>query len=113
MIVGMKRQILSGALIIGAAAGAFLITSCETTADRISKNPEIYQRLSAQGPGAGSQGQIRPGMSQNAVWLAWGSPDRKIVGNMGGPSDGDLDLYLLRHIPLLSGLWTMGSLGFL
>ena len=31
-----------------------------------------------------SQGQIRAGMSLNAVWLAWGSPDRKIVGNMHG-----------------------------
>jgi hypothetical protein len=31
-----------------------------------------------------SQGQIRGGMSPNAVYLAWGSPDRKIVGNMRG-----------------------------
>jgi len=23
-------------------------------------------------------------MPRTAVWLAWGSPDRKIVGNMGG-----------------------------
>ncbi|HXO94670.1 MAG TPA: hypothetical protein VN825_11070 [Candidatus Acidoferrum sp.] len=23
-------------------------------------------------------------MSRTAVWLAWGSPDRKIIGNMGG-----------------------------
>ena len=37
------------------------------------------------------------GMSRTAVWLAWGSPDRKIVGNMGGGHDGDLALYLLRE----------------
>lgn len=86
MIVGMKRQILSGALIIAAAASALIVTSCETTAHRISKNPEMYQALSARDQSLVNQGQIRPGMSQNAVWLAWGSPDRKIVGNMGGRS---------------------------
>jgi len=31
-----------------------------------------------------SQGKIRIGMSRTAVWLAWGSADQKIVGNMGG-----------------------------
>ena len=31
-----------------------------------------------------NQGQIRIGMSRPAVWLAWGTPDRKIIGNMGG-----------------------------
>jgi hypothetical protein len=31
-----------------------------------------------------SQGKIRTGISKNAVWLAWGSPDRKVIGNMRG-----------------------------
>jgi hypothetical protein len=84
MIVGMKRQILSGALITGVAASALIVTGCETTQSRISKHPEIYQRLSANDQALVSRGQIRPGMSQNAVWLAWGSPDRKITGSMRG-----------------------------
>jgi hypothetical protein len=84
MILGMKRQILSAALVIGVAASALIITSCETTENRISKHPEIYQGLSANDQALVSHGQIRPGMSQNAVWLAWGGPDRKITGNMRG-----------------------------
>lgn len=83
MIVRMKGRILAAPPLC-LAASALILTSCETTADRISKNPEIYQRLSANDQALVSRGQIRPGMSQNAVWLAWGSPDRKIVGNMAG-----------------------------
>ncbi|PYJ30779.1 MAG: hypothetical protein DMF24_04075 [Verrucomicrobia bacterium] len=84
MIRSMKRPILSGALTFGVAASALITTSCETTENRISTHPEIYQRLSANDQAMVGRGQIRPGMSQNAVWLAWGSPERKIKGNMRG-----------------------------
>jgi hypothetical protein len=83
MIVRMKGRILS-ALPLFLAASALILTSCETTQDRISKNPEIYQRLSSRDQALVTQGQIRAGMSRDAVWLAWGSADRKIVGNMAG-----------------------------
>jgi hypothetical protein len=85
MIVRMKGRILA-ALPQCLAASMLILTSCETTQDRISKNPEIYQRLSTSDQALVTKGQIRGGMSQNAVWLAWGSPDRKIVGNMAGRS---------------------------
>ena len=85
MIVHMKGRILA-ALRFCLAASAFILTSCETTQDRISKHPEIYQRLSANDQALVSQGQIRAGMSRNAVWLAWGGPERKIIGNMRGQS---------------------------
>ena len=68
MIVRMKRRILA-ALPLCLAASALILTSCETTQDRISKHPEIYQRLSANNQALVSQGQIRAGMSRNAVWL--------------------------------------------
>jgi hypothetical protein len=84
MILAMKRSILPGALAFGVAVSTFIMTSCETTENRISKHPEIYQGLSANDQALVSRGQIRPGMSQNAVWMAWGSPERKIMGNMRG-----------------------------
>ena len=80
----MKGRILPQALPLCLAASALILTSCETTQDRISKHPEIYQRLSASDQALVGQGQIRAGMSQNAVWLAWGGPQRKIIGNMRG-----------------------------
>src|SRR6266487_6214449 len=80
----MKRRSFLRVLTFGAAAGALIFTSCSTTETRISKHPEIYQSLSPRDQALVSQGQIRSGMSPNAVYLAWGSPDRKIMGNMRG-----------------------------
>src|SRR5213079_1321125 len=84
MIFSMKRQILVGVLTFGIASSALILTSCSTTETRISNHPEIYQTLSPRDQALVSQGQIRPGMSENAVWLAWGSPEQKAVGNMRG-----------------------------
>jgi hypothetical protein len=84
MIARMKRQSLSGALTFAIAAGALLLTSCSTIESRISENPEIYRNLSSRDQALVNQGQIRYGMSRNAVWLAWGSPDSKVIGNMRG-----------------------------
>src|SRR5437016_5076201 len=71
------------ALTFGVAAAALLFTSCGTPGTRISQHPETYQRLSSRDQALVSQGQIRPGMTMDAVWLAWGTPDQKIPDNMG------------------------------
>jgi hypothetical protein len=80
----MKRRLFLKASSFGVAAGALILTSCSTPQTRISDHPDLYQGLSARDQALVNQGQIRAGMSRNAVWLAWGSPDRKIVGNMAG-----------------------------
>jgi hypothetical protein len=84
MIFHMKRQIFSRALTLGIAASAVILTGCSTTESRISEHPEIFQTLSPNDQALVSRGQIRAGMSQNAVWLAWGAPEQKAVGNMRG-----------------------------
>ena len=86
MIALMKRQSFSGALTFGIAVGAMVLTSCSTIESRISENPEIYRNLSSRDQALVNQGQIRYGMPRNAVWLAWGSPDSKVIGNMRGHS---------------------------
>jgi hypothetical protein len=79
----MKRRFLLRASRLGFATGALILTSCSTPQTRISEHPDLYQTLSHRDQALVSQGQIRTGMSRSAVWLAWGSPDRKIVANMG------------------------------
>jgi hypothetical protein len=79
----MQRRILFFALIFGITATALILVGCETTQTRISQHPEMYQRLSAKDQAFVSQGQIRAGMTMDAVWLAWGAPDQKIPDNMG------------------------------
>ncbi|HEY7002297.1 MAG TPA: hypothetical protein VH330_11205 [Candidatus Udaeobacter sp.] len=76
----MRRRFFLGA----SALGALILTSCSTPQTRISDHPDLYQSLSPRDQALVSQGQIRYGMSRNAVWLAWGSPDQKVVGNMAG-----------------------------
>jgi hypothetical protein len=86
MIVFMKRQSFPGALTFGIALSAMVLTSCSTIESRISENPEIYRNLTSRDRALVNQGKIRYGMSRTAVWLAWGSPDSKIIGNMRGHS---------------------------
>lgn len=83
----MQRRILLLALTFGIAAGTLIFTGCATTEARISQHPEIYHRLSSRDQSLVSQGQIRPGMTTDAVWLAWGTPDQKIPANVGDSHD--------------------------
>jgi hypothetical protein len=80
----MKRRFCLGASTFGVTTSALILAGCSTPQSRISDHPDIYQGLSSRDQALVNHGQIRSGMSQNAVWLAWGSPDRKIIGNMQG-----------------------------
>ena len=82
MFFRMKRRILSGAATFGLAASALILTSCSTVESRISHHPEVYQGLSPSDQQLVSNGQIRVGMPQEAVWLAWGAPEQKASGAM-------------------------------
>jgi hypothetical protein len=90
----MKRHFSQKALTLGLAAGALSLGACSTPQTRISDHPELYRGLSPRDQALVSQEQIRTGMSRNAVWLAWGSPDQKILGNMRGrPTETWLYVY--------------------
>jgi hypothetical protein len=82
----MKRQFFLKALTFGISASAIILTGCSTTESRISEHPDIYQSLSPRDQELVSRGQIRVGMPENAVWLAWGSADQKAAGAMRGRS---------------------------
>jgi len=79
----MKRLSLLGVSTFVFASVALILTSCSTPQTRVSDHPDLYQSLSPRDQALVSQGQIRTGMPRTAVWLAWGSPDRKIIGNAG------------------------------
>ena len=79
----MQGRVAHVALIFAITAGALILVGCATTQSRISQHPEMYQRLSARDQALVSQGQIRAGMTMDAVWLAWGTPDQKIPDHIG------------------------------
>src|SRR3954468_19694739 len=86
MILNMKRQILLRALTLGLCASALFFAGCATPEQRISDHPEIFQTLSPRDQELVKAGKIREGMSQDAVWIAWGSPDQKATGVARGHS---------------------------
>jgi len=53
----------------------FLLSSCSSTvASRIEKNPHLYAKLPESHKELVNKGQIKKGMSKEAVFLAWGRP---------------------------------------
>src|SRR5262247_2591753 len=96
----MKRRFILCASMLAVAAGILILASCSTPETRISDRPDLYQSLSHRDQALVTQGQIRIGMSRTAVWLAWGSPDQKIVGNMGsGTTETWLYIYYATYYP--------------
>lgn len=79
----MKRRIFSH-LLTALAATALVFTGCETTENRISEHQDLFNSLSASDQALVSRGQIRSGMSPNAVYLAWGNPEQRTHGEMRG-----------------------------
>jgi hypothetical protein len=75
---------ISKTLWLGLAAVGLCLTSCETVENRISQNPDMFNSLSPRDQALVRNGQIRSGMPMNAVWLAWGSPEQKVAGDMRG-----------------------------
>src|SRR5512133_919921 len=80
----MRGRFFLRASTLAVATSTLILTGCSTPETRISEHPDLYQSLSHRDQALVSHGQIRIGMSRTAVWLAWGTTDRKIVGNMGG-----------------------------
>ena len=82
----MKRLNFYRALTISAAFAALFLGGCATIETRISEHPEIYNSLSPRDQALVRQGRIREGMTMDAVWVAWGSPDQKGFGRYHGKS---------------------------
>ena len=76
----MKSRFLSWALLTTTAAGTLFFAGCSTPQSRISNHPDLYNSLPPRHRELVAQGRIAPGMSRDAVWLAWGNPGQKVTG---------------------------------
>jgi hypothetical protein len=80
----MKFRFQSWALLTSVTACTLFVGGCSTPQSRISDHPDLYNGLPARQQQLVTQGQIAPGMSKNAVWLAWGAPEQKVNGYARG-----------------------------
>lgn len=84
----MKRQMFSWALLACIATGALVLSGCSTIGSRIDSNRAAFDQLSPENRALVSQGKISGGMSQQAVYIAWGQPQQKATGMVrGGPTE--------------------------
>ena len=51
---------------------------------RVEKNPALFDRLNEMERAAVLRGEVKEGMSRDAVYLAWGSPGRVVSGSREG-----------------------------
>jgi hypothetical protein len=80
----MKRRIFSWALLSCMAIAALVLSGCSTVGSRIDSNRAAFEQLSPEQKALVSQGKIGGGMSQQAVYIAWGQPQQKTVGMVRG-----------------------------
>lgn len=65
---------------MGLMLSALFLFGCSTVGTRIEKNQASYDQLSPKDKSLVSQGKISTGMSQMAVYIAWGQPQQKASG---------------------------------
>lgn len=74
----MKNPVLK---LCAGVCGALLLSQCVATPQsRIERNPQLYSQLSTRDRQHVASGTIREGMTRDAVYLAWGKPDRVSTG---------------------------------
>ena len=76
------RPSLFCVLLTGLAASALFISGCSTVSSRIDENRAGFEQLSPNDRTLVTQGKIRGGMSQEAVYIAWGRPQQKATGEI-------------------------------
>lgn len=63
------------------------MAGCSTIQSRMKENPAAFQRLSPKQQQLVANGNVSEGMSKNAVYIAWGNPDRITYGSKRGTLD--------------------------
>jgi hypothetical protein len=88
-----------------------IATACapSTPQARIEKHPEKFAALGRQEQSLVEQGQIAPGMSTDAVMLAWGFPDRRFEGSRDSVTTERWDY--TTAVPVHSPTWVYGAYG--
>ncbi len=93
----MKNPIL---LLLVICAGIFATSCASLPEQRINRNPELYGKLSSNDKNLVVQGRLRKGMTQDAVFLAWGRPDRVRSSSRNGK--GSESWAYVDHTPVRS-----------
>lgn len=89
-----------------------MLAACapSTPQTRIQKYPEKFAALGKQEQSLVEQGQIAPGMSTDAVLLAWGFPGRRFEGSKDSRMTERWDYATV--VPVYSPVFPYGAYGY-
>lgn len=79
----MKSRLAFLSALLALAACA-IFSGCSTVSSRIEENRAAFEALSSQDQALVSQRKIRGHMTEEAVYIAWGRPQQKAVGEIHG-----------------------------
>ncbi|MGI8821530.1 MAG: hypothetical protein ACR2ID_11790 [Chthoniobacterales bacterium] len=80
----MSRCLVRPALFLGTVVCLLALAGCTTVDTRIAEKREAYARMSPADQALVQQGGIREGMSEEAVYIAWGPPSQRAPGRNRG-----------------------------
>lgn len=111
MIQVMSQRILQRFVQVAAIAGlVFSISNCamNTPQGRIQKNPAAFAALSSAEKSLVEQGKIQPGMTREAVVLAWGKPSA--ISERGGRGQSNQEVWkYMGHYPVYTDRLVVGG----
>ncbi len=98
-----SRPAFSSVLLACLAGSALVLSGCSTISSRIEENRAEFEQLSPNDQALVQQGKIRGGMSQQAVYFAWGRPQQKAVGEVHGVPTETWVYLIARTVPTYYG----------
>ena len=75
---------------------ACVFTGCSTPQRRAREHGSAFRRLSPSDQSLVLHGHVRPGLSQEGVYIAWGQPDEKVAGG-SDKNDPGVETWIYRQ----------------
>lgn len=73
------------------------MAGCTSPDRRVRQHPEAFHRLSVPDQKLVLGGHVRPGLSQDGVYIAWGEPDRKTTAADPGKDGAGAETWIYRQ----------------
>lgn len=71
--------------LLAAALAMLLLAACSTPARRARQRPGAFAQLPPRDQKLVLRGRVRTGLSQDAVYIAWGAPSRRFENGQAAP----------------------------
>jgi hypothetical protein len=71
-------------ILLSVSVALFAVSCASPIERRVTKNPQMFNKLTSEQQQSVQQGRVKEGMSRDAVYLAWGHPSAVSNGSRDG-----------------------------